>query len=649
MCGITGFYEFKSKRGKEALVEIGKDMADSLAHRGPDADGLWQDPVVPLVLTHRRLSIIDLSAQGAQPMMSASERYVITFNGEIYNFLSLRKELEDTAKVTFRGHSDTEVILAAIDHWGLNLTLQKMNGMFALVIWDRREKELHFVRDRLGKKPLYVGWSGNALVFASELKALRAHPDFKPEIRRDVLALFMRYAYVPAPHCIYENVWSLPAGFRLTLDVDQAKVGSDLQSLMKPYWHHLRVLEEARGLSLDKSDKDIADEFESLLSLCISERMVSDVPLGAFLSGGIDSSAVVALMQKQSDRPVKTYSIGFKEAGFNEAEHAAKIASHLGTDHHEMMLSADDARSLVPYMAGMYDEPFADISAIPTFLVSQFARKDVTVALSGDGGDEMLGGYNRHIVGPKLWKRMKLMPAPMRRTIANTITGVSTSTWDKLLAPISPQGGERIHKAASVMAMKSQDEVFERLMSHWHDPYTLVKHAPETHTLLSISEWQAGEDLSFAERMMYGDALSYLPNDILTKVDRASMAVALEARAPLLDRRIYEYVWRLPEKVKIRNGRGKWLLREVLSRHVPREMFERPKQGFTMPAGEWMRGSLKDWAEDLINETRLKDEGYMEPSLIRKVWDEHQAGQGQHTGKLWNVLMFQSWLDRWMK
>ncbi len=647
MCGITGFYQFKSKRGRETLAAIGENMAATMIHRGPDSGSLWQDPVVPLLLAHRRLAIIDLSAEGAQPMISPSERYVITFNGEIYNFLSLRKELESHG-VHFRGHSDTEVILAGIDHWGLNLTLQKMNGMFAFALWDRRQKTLHFGRDRLGKKPLYIGWAGDALVFSSELKALRAHPDFNPAINRDTLALFMRYGYVPAPHCIYEHVWSLPPGFRMTLDFEQTKPGVNLKPLMESYWHHLRVLEECHNRIINKPDKEITDEFEALLSSCVSDRMVSDVPLGAFLSGGIDSSAIVALMQKQARQPVKTYSIGFKEAGFNEAEHAKKIAAHLGTDHHEIMLGANEAGGLVPYLGGMYDEPFADISAIPTFLVSQFARRDVTVALSGDGGDEMLGGYNRHFTAPKIWKRVKLMPMPLRHILHGGITALPTETWDKILRPLlGPQGGERIHKAASIMGLKTPEEVYRRLISRWDDPESILVDGIEPETFLTQPEWQPSH-LTFSERMMYGDALSYLPGDVLTKVDRASMATSLEVRAPLLDRRIYEYVWRLPEHIKIRGSKGKWLLREVLARHVPRDMFERPKQGFTMPAGEWLRGPLREWAEELLNERRLREEGYLEPTIIRKTWQEHLQGRGQHTEKLWTALMFQSWHERWM-
>ncbi len=647
MCGITGFYQFKSKRGRAALGAIGEEMNATVIHRGPDAGGVWQDPVVPLLFGHRRLAIIDLSKAGAQPMVSLSERYVITYNGEIYNFLELRKELE-AAGVHFRGYSDTEVILAGIDYWGLNLCLQKINGMFALALWDRREKTLHFVRDRLGKKPLYIGWAGEALVFGSELKVLRAHPDFKAALRRDVLALYMRYGYVPSPHCIYEGVWSLPAGFRLSLELDRIAPGENLRSRMEPYWHHLRVMEESRGrLMHQKSDSEITDEFEKLLSSCVAERMVSDVPLGAFLSGGIDSSAIVALMQKQASQPVKTYSIGFEEAGFNEAQHAKKIATHLGTDHHEMMLGSEEARSLVPYLSGMFDEPFADVSAIPTFLVSQFARRDVTVALSGDGGDEMLGGYNRHIMGPQIWKRMELLPYPLRIIMQKSITSLPTSTWDKIL-PFTPQAGERMYKAASVMGLKTQEDIYRRLISTWDDPGALVIGAKEPEAFLSAPEWQP-RNLSFAERMMYGDALSYLPGDILTKVDRASMAVGLEARAPLLDRKIYEYVWRLPERLKIRGHKGKWLLREVLARHVPRDMFERPKQGFTMPAGTWMRGGLREWTEEMLSEKRLRDAGYLNPTLVRCIWKEHLEGKGRHTEKLWSVLMFQSWHERWMK
>ncbi len=650
MCGISGFYNTKKTTDVREMHAIGKKMNDTLHHRGPDSGDVWQDPDHPLVLAFRRLAILDLTPEGSQPMASASGRYMIIFNGEIYGHQSLQKELENKGHA-FRGRSDTEVMLGAIEQWGLNHALQKLNGMFAIVLWDRKEKRLHFIRDRLGKKPLYIGWAGKSLVFGSELKALRAHPDFKAKINKNTLTSYMRYCHVPAPHSIYEGIWSLPAGMRISLSIDAIKPNTDLKSFMEPYWSHVRVLEEQREKITNKSDAEIIDEFEALLSTCVDERMVSDVPLGAFLSGGIDSSTIVALMQKQSARPIKTYSIGFKEAGYDEAAYAKKIAAHLGTDHHEHYISAQDGRDVIPSLARMYDEPFADISQIPTYLVSKFARRDVTVALSGDGGDEMLGGYNRHITAPQLLRRMRLIPRPMRKIMARMIMARSTQNWDAS-RPDHPQFGVRMHKIASIIALKSQDDIYQRLISHWDNPSALVLGGQEDICPLTDPEFQPTHKgrggLNFAEAMMHWDTLSYLPNGILTKVDRASMATSLEVRAPLLDRRIYEYAWTLPMQHKIRNGQGKWLLRQVLKRHIPSELFERHKQGFSVPIGEWLSGSLKDWAEDLLDAQKLEEDGLLNAQMIRDTWDAHLAGNGDQGHKLWNVLMFQAWKREWM-
>ncbi len=645
MCGLTGFYDFMGVRSRSDLHAICRAMTDSIAHRGPDSADLWQDPDVPLVLGHRRLAILDLSAEGHQPKASASDRYMIAYNGEIYNHLALRGELE-RAGYSFKGRSDTETLLMAIDHWGVNQSLQKIEGMFAFALWDRKERRLHLVRDRLGKKPLYVGWAGDTLIFGSELKALRAHPDMRPAVNNDALNLMMRHGYVQAPHSIYENIWSLPAGFRLKIDMATISSGARLDKMMEPYWHHLRALESAKSHIHQGSDVEIIDEFEALLSSCVGDRMISDVPLGAFLSGGIDSSSVVAMMQGLSSRKVKTYSIGFDEAGFDEAAYAAKVAAHLGTDHHELYVSSADALSVIPKLPDMFDEPFADISAIPTYLVSEFARRDVTVALSGDGGDEMLGGYNRHITGPKIWDRTHRLPKILRHAASKAITSISVERWDALMRK-RPQFGAAIYKAASVMEIDEQEEFFARLSAQWDKLPVANQNMPQI--LAEQSDWQAGDNaLSFAEKMMYWDALSYLPNDILTKVDRASMAVSLEARAPLLDRRIYDYVWRLPERFKVRDGQGKWLLRQVLRRHIPEEMFDRPKQGFSMPVGAWLRGDLRGWAEDLLDEKTMLEQGDLDVGIVRGVWDDHLAGKGNASTKLWAVLMYQAWRKKWM-
>ena len=640
MCGFTGFYTLKAKRPRSELQSIAQGMSDAIAHRGPDHGDIWQDPDLPLVLAHRRLSIIDLSDDGAQPMASASDRFIIIYNGEIYNYLELQKDLE-TKGYRFKGHSDTEVILAGFETWGFEKTLQKLNGMFALAVWDRKSKILHFARDRMGKKPLYLGWAGDTLVFASELKALRQHPDFDAALNQAVLADFLSVGYVHAPHCIYDSCWQLPPGHMLSFKTSTFKRGDNLAAAMKSYWSAADALCNSKSKSLDASESEIIDEFESLLSECVSKRLVSDVPLGAFLSGGIDSSSVVALMQSISSSPIKTFSIGFEQAGFNEAPWAAKIAKHLGTDHHEHICTADDALNIIPMLPDMYDEPFADISAIPTYLVSQFARKHVTVALSGDGGDEMLGGYSRHVQGPAIWRKSRMMPRIVREGLSNIIQRVPVNTLDSLKRN-HPQIGTKLHKAAAILSLDTQEEIYARLIQKFEAPPVLASYSP----LKSFNAPHA--DLTFAEKMMFWDAVGYLPNDILTKVDRASMAVSLEARAPLLDYRIFEYVWRLPESVKIKNGDGKWLLRQVLKRHVPDALFERPKQGFNMPIGDWLRGPLREWAENLLDENAMRQQGLLDARRIRSLWARHLDGQGNHADALWVVLMFQAWHKRWM-
>ncbi len=644
MCGIAGFFDTGASRNRKEMEDIARRMAATLNHRGPDSGDIWQDADVPLVIAHRRLSVIDLSDEGKQPMSSASDRYVIAYNGEIYNHPELRRELE-TKGIKFRGKSDTETLLAAIDKWGLAEALKKINGMFAFVLWDKKDRQLHLVRDPLGKKPLYVGWAGKNVLFASELKAFREHPDFKPRIDMQSLSLFLRYSAVPAPYCIYEDVVALPAGHRMSFCDDLIKLGPRVGIFTQSYWHPLHVLNDARARPIqDANEDEVVREFETLLQQCVKDRLISDVPLGAFLSGGIDSSAVVALMQKQSAKPVKTYTVGFKESGYDEATHARAVAKHLGTDHHELYVSAQDSIAAISKLPDVYDEPFGDFSAIPTYLVSQFARKDVTVALSGDGGDEMLGGYNRHFEGPKIWDRMQYIPKSWRGRAAKMMTSVPKEKWDSWM-PSRPQFGNAMHKAASVLTLESQEEMYLRLISQWNNPP--VKDVRKPRTFLTDPAWRP-RNLSFSERMMYWDTLSYLPNDILVKMDRASMAVSLEARAPLLDKRIYDYVWRLPESYKIRGNTGKYLLRKVLENHVPKALFHRPKQGFTMPIGEWLRGPMREWAGHLLDEDRLKKQGMFDVKRIRETWLAHQKGQGHYTGQLWNVLMFQAWHDRWM-
>ncbi len=641
MCGITGLYTFDPRPDSAELRSNITAMNDAMLSRGPDSSGIWLDKESPLALAHRRLSILDLSPAGHQPMSSTSGRYMITYNGEIYNFKELKAEL----KAEFKGSSDTEVLLAAIEAWGVEKTLSKINGMFAFAIWDRKRKALYLARDRMGKKPLYIGWAGSTLVFGSELKAFCQHPDFRRDVDRSSLSSYMRFGYVPAPLCIYEQVWQLPAGSYMAFDMSMLRAGQDLLPLMESYWSHRDAIINARQNPI--THENILPEFEELLSSCVGERMISDVPLGAFLSGGIDSSVVVALMQKQASTPVKTYSIGFSEAGFNEAQHAKKIASHLGTDHHELYISACDARDVVPDLPTIYDEPFADISAIPTYLVSKFARQSVTVALSGDGGDEMLGGYNRHISAPKAWDIVNNhIPAPLRDPFSKMIKSVPPSLWDRV-RPNRPQFGSHMHKFAEIMNKQSESDVYMSLVSNWQSPKNIVIDGSEELIPLVDPAMQI-EGLSFTETMMYWDTLSYLNGDILTKVDRASMAVSLELRAPLLDKRIYEYAWRLPMEYKIRDGKGKWLLRQVLKNHVPDELFERPKQGFSVPVADWLRGELRDWAQDLLDEKTLREQGLLDYMQIKAMWDEHQKGKGNHANKLWSVLMFQAWYRKWV-
>ncbi len=631
MCGIAGLYSLRPDADRLALRGTMKAMTDAIAHRGPDDDGLWQDDDHPaIVLGHRRLSIIDLSPLGAQPMQSHSGRYWCVYNGEIYNYQSIEAELRALGH-EFKGRSDTEVFLTALDQWGLNRASQKIIGMYAFIIWDRQEKTIHVMRDRLGKKPLYIGWAGRDLVMGSELKALCAHPDFNRSINQGALRIYMKYGYVHAPYSIYDNVWTLPPGARMTLKADKLEPNENLTRHIEYYWDLPRVVGQASAHRRHKSDAELVSEFDELLRLCVKERMISDVPLGAFLSGGVDSSTVVALMQAQSGAPVKTYSIGFDVEKFNEAPFAKDVANHLGTDHHELYLSDQDAMNVIPLLPDIYDEPFADISQIPTYLVAKFARNDVTVALSGDGGDEMLGGYNRHTMVPGLWNRMKYMPRPVRKLLSAGLLKIAGET--------------SLQKLAGVLVKSDPLSIYDYLISAnpGGDELVLQGATPVTPVLDQTRDVRG---LNLAEHLMFKDTLSYLPDDILVKVDRAAMAVSLEARAPLLDSRITEYAWSLPFDAKIRQGKGKWLLRQVLKKYVPESMFDRPKTGFTPPINEWLRGGLKDWAGDLLNSSNLRNQGLLDADAVQKLWARHQAGQTNAGTQLWTILMFEAWLAR---
>lgn len=648
MCGIAGFYTVDGTMDRREMQGVGSAMNRAMAHRGPDANDVWQDPDLPLVLAQGRLAIIDLSEKGLQPMPSHTGRYMIVYNGEIYNFRELMTDLLAKGHV-FKGHSDTEVLLTAIEHWGLNETLQKINGMFAFALWDREEKKLHLVRDRFGKKPLYIGWAGGSLVFASELKAFHAHPHFKPELDRNVLAQFMRFGYVCAPYAIFKNVWQLlPAG-RITFDLTSLRGGENILPMMETYWSLRRVVEDGKSHMMGSDEDEILSAFEDRLTTAVTRRMVSDVPLGAFLSGGIDSSTVVALMQQNASRAVKTFSIGFEDPAYDESGSAAAIANHLGTDHCEFRVGDGDMLDVVPMLAAMYDEPFADSSQIPTYLISKLARQHVTVALTGDGGDEILGGYQRHTHIPALWGKIGWIPSAVRQSAGRLMLRVPQNTYDRL-KPDYPQFGRRVHRAAQVIAEGDSHALYTTLLQVWPEKEQVVPGARAPIAPLDDpSQWPAG--LSLADKLIYADTLSYRPNDLMVKTDRASMAVALEARAPLMDYELCEFSWRLPHDMKIRGLEGKWLLRRVLERHVPKSLFNRPKSGFNVPLHQWLKGPLKTWGDDLLSLDRLKKQNILSPDLVAGRWEAFQEGRGGHAnaGDLWTALMFQSWYDRWMR
>lgn len=619
-------------------------MAQTLYHRGPDAEGCWVDPETGIALAHRRLSIIDLSPAGAQPMTSASGRAVIAYNGEVYNFDEIRNDLIAEGRGPFRSASDTEVILEACEAWGVEQAVQRFIGMFAFAIWDRAAHTLTLARDRLGIKPLYWAMFGDHLLFGSELKALCAHDCWSAQVDQDAVAAFMRHNYIPAPHTVYRGVSKLPPGSLL-------QIGPDRQPQITAYWTLDDIVQQGKSDPLPDDDEAATDALEALLSDAVGQRMVADVPLGAFLSGGIDSSTVVALMQAQSSRPVKTFSIGFSEAGFDEAQYAKQVAKHLGTDHTELYVEPDQAIAMIERLPEMYDEPFADSSQIPTFLISELTRSHVTVALSGDGGDELFAGYNRYFLNDGPIGRLVRTPRPARRCLAAFLQCLSPATWDTLFGLVPgqwrpPQAGDKVYKLADVLCGDG-DAFYRRLVSHWDDPNCVVPGGKEPFGPLwdeSIAE-RVPETLA---RMQYLDTITYLPDDILTKVDRASMAVSLEVRVPLLDHRVVEFAWRLRRRHKIRDGQGKWLLRQVLYRHVPRQIVERPKMGFGVPIDSWLRGPLRDWAEDLLSEQSLKQTGVFAPQPIRLKWREHLEGRRNWQYLIWDALMFQAWARRWL-
>jgi asparagine synthase (glutamine-hydrolysing) len=645
MCGLAGLLDLSGRTGSEDLETTLQEMTRTLRHRGPDDSGSWTDASSGIGLGLQRLAVIDLSPAGHQPMVSATGRYVLAFNGEIYNFKMLRRELEARGHA-FRGHSDTEVILAAIEEWGLFAALGRFNGMFAIALWDAETRRLHLARDRVGEKPLYYGWTGRLFLFGSELKAMRAHPAFRSEIDRNALAAYLRHKYVPTPTSIYEGTHKLPPGTVLTVD----RAGAT--TVPTPYWSASEVAERGMDHPFEGSVEEATDALQSLLLDAVGLRMEADVPLGAFLSGGVDSSTVVALMQAQSAQPIRTFTIGFRDETYDEAPRASAVAAHLGTDHTELYVTPEQALQVIPRLPDLYDEPFADSSQIPTFLVSEMARRDVTVSLSGDGGDEVFGGYNRHFWAPVVWSRVGWMPAAVRRAGARALTSMSPRGWDRMLGGAGvparfrqPNAGEKVHKLAAVLGADGPDAMYRSLVSHWREPAGIVIGADEPFAAASGGNGAQKGGSEFARRMMFLDLVTYLPDDILTKLDRATMSVSLEGRVPYLDHRVVEFAWRIPSSMHLGDRRGKLLLRRVLNRFVPDELIDRPKWGFGMPIGSWLRGPLRDWAEELLDGRRLRQEGFFDPRPIRTKWDQHLAGRRNWQYDLWDVLMFQSWLE----
>ncbi len=654
MCGLTGFIS-PADICSDALEGVVTSMANTIRHRGPDDGGAWVDEVAGVALGHRRLSILDLSVAGHQPMPSADGRYMIAFNGEIYNHLELRRLLKttpavgsisptDTADTAWKGHSDTETLLACFASWGVDKTLEKLVGMFAIALWDRETRTLTLARDRMGEKPLYYGWQGDTFLFGSELKALKAHPAFRAGVDRGALALLLRHNYVPAPYSIYEGILKLPAGTFMQLRAGQPAAAP------VTYWSLAETAESGTAKPFKGSDEEALITLERHLRESIRGQMVSDVPLGALLSGGIDSSLIAAIMQANSENQVRTFTIGFDEQDYDEATHAAAVAKHLGTNHTELRLNANDAMALVPQMPAMYDEPFADSSQLPTHLVMKLARQHVTVALSGDAGDELFGGYNRYLFAPKVWRSVGWIPLPLRNALATGLAALPVASINRFVGPLSRRvsvalPGDKAHKLGHRLRdVRGMDDLYASLVSEWpHSKDMVIGGRTPSNLLDDRGRWPRLADP--VSRMMALDGLTYLPDDILVKVDRAAMAVSLETRAPFLDRDVVEFAWSLPMHMKIRGGQGKWLLRQLLDRHVPRSLMERPKMGFGIPLDAWLRGPLRDWAENLLAEDRLRREGYFNPVPIRTAWKSHLSGQASYGYRLWSVLMFQAWLE----
>lgn len=638
MCGIAGFLGFTHLNRPAHSLER---MTASLQHRGPDAQGLWLDPEAQIALGHRRLAIVDLSSAGQQPMRSADERYLCVFNGEIYNHQALRKELEGSGfQPQWRGHSDTETLLAGFAHWGIEATLQKTVGMFAIALWDQQERSLTLIRDRMGEKPLYYGWIGAQFAFASELKALRQLPAFEAELDRGVLASYLQCAYVTSPASIYQGIYKLEAGCLLELKLQQLP---QKQAQPKVWWSSLEIALQGQQALLTDQTTALAC-LEQQLQQAVQLQAQADVPLGAFLSGGIDSSLIVSLMQAQHSQAIRTFTVAFEQAGFNEAQHARTVAEHLGTLHTEFTVGAQEALDVIPLLPQLYDEPFADTSQIPTFLISHYARQQVTVALSGDAGDELFGGYRSYLFAQKIWSKLAWLPTKLRKQATQCLLGIPTPTLSKCLLQSDEQLATQLHKiAAALQASESVYDLFPRLSQAWQAPETVVIGATQLTTPWPLSKLAAHFNDAESAMMMF-DTLNILPDNMLCKVDRAAMGASLETRVPFLDHRVVELAWRLPLSFKINQGQGKWLVRQLLYKYVPASIVNRPKQGFNVPLASWLRAELRDWAEELLNPIRLQQQGYLQAKLVQQEWQQFLSGAANQQ-RLWCILMFQAWLD----